>query len=45
MTSLISSTASTACSLAYTTIEAAPAAWLVAASVLLVYAWIYTCEH
>ena len=45
MTSLISSIASTACSLAYATIEAAPAAWLVAASMLLVYAWIFSCEH
>ena len=45
MISRISSSASIACSVAYATMLDAPAAWLVAASVLLVYAWIYTCEH
>ena len=45
MTSLISSTVSIACSVFYFTMLDAPSAWLVAASVLLVYAWIFSCEH
>ena len=45
MTSLISSSASIACSVFYFTMLDAPAAWLVAASMLLVYAWIYAYEH
>ena len=45
MNSLIGSAASIACSALYFTMLDAPAAWLVAASILLVYAWVYTCEH
>ena len=45
MNSLISSIASIACSVFYFTMLDAPAAWLVAAGVLVLYAWIYTCEH